>query len=175
MDELKENLTADHSNEVQAIISKMPGWLLRWGTLTVLLALIVILLCGYAIKYPETINLSLNIKENKHSAITDLQKSYLFASAKVLQSSFLTVRDSQEVRIEFLSYPEKKYGFLTGKVASVAETLSSDSTFYLTINFPKRLVTNKGHLILYKPGMVAKGTLIVRKSSLLERLFKVDP
>jgi hypothetical protein len=175
MGEVKDNLTEYHSTKVQAIISKMPGWILRWGTLTVLFALVVISVCGYVIKYPETINLPLNIQEKKRLAPSDSKKHYLVASGKVLQGNFLRVKAGQEVRIEFLSYPKNKYGFLIGIVASVADTLSRDSTFHLTINLPETLVTNKRHLIIYKGGMIAKGTLVIRKSSLLERLLKVYP
>lgn len=51
----------DHSEEVQAILGRVPKWIIRWG-ITVLFATVAVVFVGsYFIPYPETISLPVKI------------------------------------------------------------------------------------------------------------------
>ncbi len=44
------------SEEVQEIMGQMPGWALRWGITGVLVAVVLLLLASWFIRYPDTID-----------------------------------------------------------------------------------------------------------------------
>lgn len=52
---MPENELQLRSEEVQEILTRMPHWMIRWGNLLVLTAIVITLLMSYIIKYPDVI------------------------------------------------------------------------------------------------------------------------
>ncbi|WP_313805989.1 HlyD family efflux transporter periplasmic adaptor subunit [Flavobacterium sp.] len=44
------------SEEVQDILTKIPNWILRWGSLVILGIILILFMVSYIVKYPDTIN-----------------------------------------------------------------------------------------------------------------------
>lgn len=52
------------SEEVQELLTRVPHWLIRWGSLVVLTILIMLLLISYIVKYPDIVNSDIVITTN---------------------------------------------------------------------------------------------------------------
>ena len=52
---VKPEISNLRSEEVRDILKDIPGWILRWGNLLIVLIIIVLVLCTWVIKYPEII------------------------------------------------------------------------------------------------------------------------
>jgi len=50
-----ENNIEIRSEEVQEILSHIPNWIIRWGITTILCSVVIILIAGWFIKYPDVI------------------------------------------------------------------------------------------------------------------------
>jgi multidrug resistance efflux pump len=49
------------SEEVQDILTKIPHWIIRWGSLVVLIILLLLFLASWMVKYPDIITTEINI------------------------------------------------------------------------------------------------------------------
>jgi multidrug resistance efflux pump len=52
------------SEEVQELLTRVPHWLIRWGSVVVLTILIMLLLISYIVKYPDIVNSDIVITTN---------------------------------------------------------------------------------------------------------------
>lgn len=64
--ELSNNLS-EYSNDFVELYKKQPLWIVRWGIFFTAIAIILLLIFSYYIKYPETINTSVVITSTSHS------------------------------------------------------------------------------------------------------------
>lgn len=64
--ELSNNLS-EYSNDFVELYKKQPLWIVRWGIFFTAIAIILLLVFSYYIKYPETINTSIAITSTRHS------------------------------------------------------------------------------------------------------------
>ena len=64
--ELSNNLS-EYSNDFVELYKKQPLWIVRWGIFFTAIAIILLLVFSYYIKYPETINTSAVITSTRHS------------------------------------------------------------------------------------------------------------
>ncbi|HVW96828.1 MAG TPA: HlyD family efflux transporter periplasmic adaptor subunit [Mucilaginibacter sp.] len=55
------NLETRHTDEMQDIITAVPGWLLRWGIMLFFGILVLIIVLGSLIKYPDIVNAQLKV------------------------------------------------------------------------------------------------------------------
>src|SRR3569833_1336143 len=46
----------DRSEEVAELISRIPGWMVRWGTITISLLLAGLLIAAWEIRYPDIVS-----------------------------------------------------------------------------------------------------------------------
>ena len=52
------------SEEVQELLTRVPHWLIRWGSLVVLTILVMLLLISWIVKYPDIVNSDIVITTN---------------------------------------------------------------------------------------------------------------
>ena len=52
------------SEEVQELLTRVPHWLIRWGSVVVLTILVMLLLISWIVKYPDIVNSDIVITTN---------------------------------------------------------------------------------------------------------------
>ena len=52
------------SEEVQEILTRVPHWLIRWGSVVVLIILVMLLLVSWIVKYPDIVGSEIVITTN---------------------------------------------------------------------------------------------------------------
>jgi len=88
------------SEEVQEILSKVPNWMIRWGSVLFLSLIILLLLLSWAIKYPDTIQTETTITtqvppQKVFSRTTGrLDSIYVQDSEKVSKNTVLAILDN---------------------------------------------------------------------------------
>ncbi|MEO1517683.1 MAG: HlyD family efflux transporter periplasmic adaptor subunit [Bacteroidota bacterium] len=78
------------SEEVQEILTKMPHWMIRWGSVLWLILILLLLLISYLVKYPDIIP-----SEAIITTQIPPQKEYAQTTGKI---EAILVKDQQEVR-----------------------------------------------------------------------------
>lgn len=64
MEENKNTSFELRSEEVQEILTRVPHWLIRWGSVAVLTILVMLLLVSWIVKYPDVVNSDIVITTN---------------------------------------------------------------------------------------------------------------
>lgn len=64
MEENKNTSFELRSEEVQEILTRVPHWLIRWGSVVVLTILVLLLLISWIVKYPDIVNSEIIITTN---------------------------------------------------------------------------------------------------------------
>lgn len=91
------------TEEVQEILSKVPNWMIRWGSALFLLLIFLILCLSWFIKYPDIIKSDVTVTTlvppQKEFAMVDakIDSIYVIDSQKVYENSILAVFESSAV------------------------------------------------------------------------------
>ena len=85
------------NEEVQEILGSIPNWVVRWGTSVIFLALVGIFVVAGIVKFPQTINTSVEITSNKPPVAVvaqssgNLEKFLVEEGDEVIQGEILAV------------------------------------------------------------------------------------
>jgi multidrug resistance efflux pump len=93
----------------------------------------------------------------------------IFGIVQISQFSSGKVKVGQVVNVKFSGYPFQEYGMVQGKIISISDISSSDSTFFAKIALPQDLSTNYGKKIAFRNGMSALAEIITEDNRLIER------
>lgn len=58
----KESSISRHTEDMQEIITKVPGWILKWGVMNVFGILLIVVVISIFVRYPDTIKAGLKIE-----------------------------------------------------------------------------------------------------------------
>jgi multidrug resistance efflux pump len=117
------------SEEVQDLLSAVPGWMIRWGSTLIFILLLGILLLSWLIKYPDTVTGEAVITTTKEpvylyaKASGNLTKVYVQENQQV-QADQLLVEINSPVQKEQIDYLQQKLKevdlFLEGNAEAIA-------------------------------------------------------
>jgi hypothetical protein len=80
------------------------------------------------------------------------------------------VAKGQEVRIYLENYPFQEFGTLQGSVSSIS-SLPKQGYYYVTIDFPKGLLSSNSRQLPFQQNMQGQAEVITKKRRLVERVF----
>lgn len=165
-----------YSSQVDEIISKPPGSLVRWGTTVIFLVFAVILLLAWLIKYPEVIsspvvitNISLGVDSKRESG-PDSPGEFI-GRINLGIENWGKVAVGQKVNIKVSAFPYLEYGMLRGNVKSKNLADRGDSII-VEVALPQGLTTLYKEKLEYIPGMQGNAETFTGNSSLLQRIMK---
>ncbi|QKG59137.1 HlyD family efflux transporter periplasmic adaptor subunit (plasmid) [Hymenobacter sp. BRD128] len=81
------------------------------------------------------------------------------------------VRVGQEVLVRFAGFPYQEFGFVKGRITTIADIPLKDSVFLAKVVLSEGLKTSYGKSLVYKTGMTASADIITADSRLLQKLF----
>lgn len=116
--EIEDNIT--RADEVQDIFDQMPSWLIRYGTLLMFIVIGLIILAGFLIKYPDTLDGKILITSN-NPPIPLIAERNGIVKFQLKDSSYVKKGD-------FISYIENPTSFESWKKANKI-VLKYDSSY----------------------------------------------
>lgn len=153
------------SEEVQEIMGRVPPWIERWG-ITVIALLLVVILAGAALfPYPDTLT-GRFIFLSETGKKKELHMGYAMLSAQGIGQ----VKTGQDVKIRLENYPDREFGYLTGKVHDVAYIPDDNGLYQVNIIFPNGLKTSEGDFLPTKCQMSGTAEIVVADKRLIDRL-----
>ncbi|MCL2652069.1 MAG: hypothetical protein FWD60_13740 [Candidatus Azobacteroides sp.] len=140
----------------QAIIGRIPSWLVKWGNLIILLVFILLLYISFHFTIPITVQGQVQITEDSIFII-------------IPQAKLNKIDKGQEVGLRMDDYPYMEYGTLHGKT-SIDQVIRKENTAYIPIVLSdERNSVNHKDLL---PGMQGTGDIVIEKLPLFYRIIK---
>ena len=154
--------TRQLSVEVQEIISKKPGWFLRYGISLFALIIVGLIAITFFITYPDIITAKAEILE--------MPNSQFGAKAYFSQKNAGRIIKGQKVLLKLLAYPFQEFGAVVGYVDSIS-TISTDSGYLVIILLPNGLRSSYNKNLQYYSGLSAQAEIITGDLRLSDRLI----
>jgi hypothetical protein len=153
-----------HSREVQDLLGKVPSWLIRNGTLVVLLLLGVLAAGSWFFKYPDRIVAPVVVVDGGTTPAS------LTGYVELSTSQIGKVRVGQRVNLKFVNYPYLQFGVVKGVVSRIAAKPAGDS-YPLEVSLPGQLVTTLGKRLDFERELKGTAEIVTDPRSLLDRIF----
>ena len=153
------------SEEVQEIMGRVPPWIERWG-ITVIALLLVVILAGAAMfPYPDTLTGSfVFMPENS------IKVKYHTGYAMLPALGLGQVKKGQEVKVRLENYPDREFGYLTGKVGNVANIPDGNGLYQVDILFSNGLKTSEKTLLPTNCQMIGTAEIVVADKRLIDKI-----
>lgn len=152
------------SEEVQEIMGRIPPWIERWGITLIALLLVVILVGAALFPYPDTLaGRFIFLSE------TGRKEGCHMGYAMLPAQGIGQVKKGQDVKVRLENYPDREFGYLTGKVHDVAYIPDDNGLYQVNILFPNGLKTSEGVLLPTKCQMSGTVEIVVADKRLIDR------
>jgi hypothetical protein len=151
-----------HSEEIQAIITKIPSWIVRWGIVIFSSILLMALSVSAIIRYPDTIKLPLKLQTNGSQV-------NVIALVEVTQDNLTKVKVGQRVLIHLKMYSSDGYAPINGIVNQIANEPNEKGLFTIIIKL-KTIKANSP--IKFENWMAGTAEIITNDVTVLQRITK---
>ena len=187
-------------DEIQEIIGRAPGGVVRWGMISILLVVLLFYTIACVIEYPEVVLVKvivttttdspaivshtegnpILVKGDSEVVRRDSLLAYIHSSisptitlvarAELPANYSNKVKSGQHVTIRLDSYPSEEYGTVAGIVDKVSALQGGDA-YVVTIKLPEKLLTTLKHKLKFGPQLSGTATIVVDDLLLIERIF----
>jgi len=123
------------------------------------------------IYFPSTLEEKQFVSNKQELFYIDSGNEEYFGELKIPQYNFGKVRKDQLVIIKLNSYPYHEFGAIEGRIESISEVASKDSSFLAKVYMVNGLTTNFGKQIKYRSGINATGEIVTEDTRLIHRIF----
>jgi len=153
-----------HSEPVQEIMGRPPGWLVRSGIAVIVMAVTLLMIGSYFVSYPELIKGSLIIGQKEQVSQIVFPRN---GAGKI--------KAGQKINVKFDEYPYMEYGMVQLQVPQsemipITNPLLGMS-YSMEIPLLDTLETQYGFNIPCRPGMIGAAEIITDDLSVLDRLL----
>lgn len=145
-------------------MGRMPSWLIRNGTVMVILLLMVLVAGSWVFKYPDVITAPVVVSAvpNNPTAFIGCVQLKMNISGKV--------QVGQGVNLKFANYPYMEYGIVKGIVSKISSVPNGDS-YALEVNIPGQMVSTFGKKLEFQLELKGTAEIITEERSLLVRIL----
>ena len=150
------------SEEVQELMGQVPHWILRWGIVLTGLLLAGLLTGSYFFKYPDVLNASITIP------VSEGIRGY----ASLPATGAGKLQEGQIVKVRLANFPDAEYGYVTGRLDSIAPVPDPNGNHRLVISFPRGLLTNYGIALPLTMQLTGSAEIITKEKRLIENLIQ---
>ena len=147
------------SKAAKEIISQKNDFMTKWALSLFLLVLLVLFVCTWFVKYPDTI---------KADATVFAQHDRYYATMILSKSASEKISAGQKVQLSFDGYRYQEFGFVEGRLADFSFD-PSGKYCHVRVDLPRGLITNYGKKILYINGLQSGAIIITGNIRLLKR------
>lgn len=166
MDERQLEIRNQESLE---ILEKTPGWSLLWGNVLILFIVLIGFVFISRVDLSTRITASARLYEKTDS--TNAGTPYRYGLMYVSQSEINKVQPGTPIKLQVVGYPEKEYGTLVSKVASLGNEITSDDKVAVTLNINNDLITTNGKKIPMKNGLLSVAQISIKKKNFFRNIF----
>lgn len=153
-----------HSEPVQEIMGRPPGWLIRSGIAVIVTVVALLMIVSYFVSYPEMIKGSLIIGQKEQLSQIIFPRN---GAGKI--------KVGQIINVKFDEYPYMEFGMVQLQVPQSEMIPINDSllgmSYTMEIQLSDTLETQYGFNIPCRPGMIGVVEIITDDMSLLERML----
>lgn len=160
------------SNEVQEIMSEIPGRIIRWGTTIIFIIIAVLLVGSYFFKYPDVVKAEIIVSAQKSPSIESSSNKYIVGKALLPAFGSGKVHIGQMVNVRLNNYPYQEFGYIKGIVKSVYNVQFPEGRYVAEISFTEGLITNYNITIPAFGTYLGNAEIITTDISLLERIIR---
>ncbi len=158
-----ENDTIElRSEEVQELMGQVPPWILRWGIMLIGVLMAGLLTGSYFFRYPETLNAAV--------IVPPMEPPVGYACIPPTGAGKLKTGQTVKVRLE--NYPDTEYGYVAGRLDSIASAPDPNGQYRLVISFPKGMITNYGIKLPLHMQLVGTAAIITKDKRLIENFVQ---
>jgi hypothetical protein len=194
-----QNNSDQRSAELEEILFNNPSFLIRYGTIIICTAMVLLISLSLIVQYPDTVagmailtpenpvlkvkdvnlnpqKISNNNRNETNDKVTDITSGKLneegkyFACIKLPSDYSKKIKPGQIVKLKFYNQIKKEYAHTSGIISSIS-LITGDKNLIAYAELPNVLVTNSGlkQKITGKPE--ASVEILTDKKSLFERIF----
>ena len=157
---MKKGKNNDMTDEIQAIIGKIPPAIVRYGNGIILIILLLSLSVCYLIPVRETQSVSLFLRKAADSTYS--------AEAIVPSDEYGCLSVGQRVQISLDSYPDSQYGYMYGKI-SFMDSVMTGKGYKIKIQVPFNQPSFSSDKRLKE--LSGTGKIIVKEYRLIHKIF----
>lgn len=154
-------ITSRANNEISEVMGSTPSWMFRYGSLLLLLMVVLLLSLSVMIRYPDVIEGSVEIRP--------AGSTYLVTATLPVYGTG-RIRPGQQVYIKMDKYPREEFGELPGRVVSKPVQRSAGEAI-VTIALTAGMKSTRGNI--FDPGAWASGhcSIVTGREVLLAKLL----
>lgn len=153
-----------HSEPVQEIMGRPPGWLVRSGITVIVMAVTLLMIGSYFVSYPELIKGSLIIGQKEQVSQIVFPRN---GAGKI--------KAGQKIIVKFDEYPYMEFGMVQLQVPQSEMIPITDPllgmSYSMEIPLLDTLETQSGFNIPCRPGMIGAAEIITDDLSVSDRLL----
>ena len=167
----KEN-TQLHSNGIQEIFSKPPGFLISYGVLFIVLSITIIVIGSCFIQIPQIELSPIMLSISKKNSSTD--SIAVVGVVNLNSKQYGQVREGQNVNVKLAAYPYIEYGYLEGRILSITDNPQEGTSgliYEAVVYFPGKLKTNKQIILPFSSKLEGVACIIVKEKRVIH-LFR---
>ncbi len=125
--------------------------------------------CG-TLHYSSEVSVGKVVESTEQLMIIEKDVSNYIAIIEVSLKDIDLIRSGQKVLLELTPYPALEYGRIEALVSRVGE-FDVEGSYFLEVDLPSTLITDRGKELTYFDGMKGKARVIVEEQTLLQRLL----
>lgn len=155
------------SEAVQNILGTPPKWIIRWGSVLVVVITSLLFLSTFLIRYPDVIDARIELL-SEH--VSEDIKGRVYLPIKGAGK----VKPGQRVNIKLDAYPYMEFGLLKGQVMKLPDssvTKNNEIYLLLYVELPNQLKTVYGQELLYSNHLIGRAEIITADIRLVDRLL----
>ena len=167
------------STSVQAILKKVPHWIVRWGTVLIVAGVSILFLIAYLIRVPETLNVPIQFSfddksasvvfEEKESIDANVEDSLLLvAKFPILKTYYSQIKTKSSLMIQ---YVDPVSGELEHREFSIIDVSVDPASDYLTIYACLDFVRPTGYSFLNIQWVDDSSLIVIDNSRLLSKIL----
>ncbi|ASZ12019.1 HlyD family efflux transporter periplasmic adaptor subunit [Chitinophaga pendula] len=162
-----KNELMDKTGEMQEILSRVPGRIVRYGTVVAVAVILSIISLTWFIQYPE-------YSEN-NILLEKTPDGNFIAVMQVGQYDIGKLSKGQAVMIALNSFPYQEYGYLRGNISTIADEANpTNGQFRVQSSVPLDAHTMNNKALTLKAGMTGTARIIIREQKLIERIINAN-
>lgn len=155
------DITSSANNEISEVMGSTPSWMFRYGSVLLLLTVVLLLSLSVMIRYPDVIEGRVEIRP--------AGSTYLVTATLPVYGTG-RIRPGQQVYIKMDKYPREEFGELPGRVVSIPVQHNANEAT-LTIALTAGMKSTRAKML--QPGAWASGhcSIVTGRQVLLMKLF----
>lgn len=163
-----------------SINNKLPNYLFLISKISVLFTIVVIFFVGFFFSYPDTIELEIELKNNRASIFINadgVKDSTLAAHCLIPHSKIALINKDSKVKIQLTTFPKRKYGIINSKISKISgypideKTVLNEPFYLANLHLDLPLVTSFNDTIPIENKLNGIAQIFLEEKNIFQRFY----